>query len=1691
MEQQQQSSAAAAPPPVPEGLAAATAMAAPPDLSAPPSGAESPLLTPNGTGPRPAAHLTDDIVEDGFILMDREYNLDPDHTLGLPRSSVATHDPRLPDDSLSPGSGFDDEPEAPYSESMLSLHTSPRGWGLSPARSRSGSSALRSGSSRAPSGDSPALSEISSRLSSQLSLQSAGERAGSPGFLSISPSSDVLGSAGPPGGLSSSSFPSPPAEESFPRDLFRTNPEPNDMLSTSTVLGSSPPRPTNPFVTQTPGPGSSGASTSAGIGTGTGTGTGRLAEPDASTLHLTNAHPYAGQQHHAYHSHHQSPHHLLHDNHLPPAACSSTGGERPAAVGPQCRLPERKHQHTQLAEAIFYRHLMRSPTSFDGPYLLPGEYLIVQLHSVIFQNLNQQITQVGKLYVSSVHLFFADAESDTRQQLIHSALDPMHFPNRRTFEATRAILINRSMRRIPHALIRFVSDQGEIRLVDSRRFFIMSHGNDWILQYLRKMAFNQAGTRPALAQMPATGVGAAAGGSLGGGPGSSSSLGGGGGSGGSGTPAGTGPGGVWARGAGSPHMMADVPGSGPGAGAPLGGEGSGGCASGGMSLGSPQFAQDPAPGSEYCFVELPGALPALATGTLPGGRDVLAHRSSLHFEQDAFNFDLRFAYLYCRMGILRYWEQVASPGPFLGSGGIGGPGSGGPGAAAACSVPAPHPGQNNHLLGVDLAGPAGGSAATAAAPPGADPDRPGLVTYMSVTTTREALLVASFSSCWSPDVAEASDYRCTACMHRPCSGCMRDLLEEHPDLGDRHPAVLDQIYDFQDPPLELLESVDAPSSDPWRGAPGDYGWRLYNPQRELNRLLSRVPPHANNRFALHSIEYAALEPAAPTATEAGANGAPDTTTTTTPGMLAGPGGISASIGGSSSSGGASSSLSSPSFASSAGSSASSSSSAGGPIVLAAPGSAPADCLDPKVSASDSQLLAAAETSFQQPHSADCRVSLCDTYPPRVVLPSFVPTGPHFTPTAAAGRGSRLTGDQAVTFGGFVFSPAALAAGASTAAGSGAGSAASGSSAPGTPGGPPSNAPSPAFHSPGNPSGLPELASVATMARSAAQFRSRGRLPVVTWVSPAGVALARASQPMSGMFASRSVGDEALCSALVDAAAVAQADRRAAWPQEFGPVRLVVGPAPGRVLDFDNSDFAPSSHSSAANILRGALASLTSSAGSATGAGSAAGRGSASTQAAKRVVYSPHGRLPQASVEPPFGEAGVRAIPGDSTAAAAATAATAMAAATVAETAVVPATPIPGLFILDARPMLTMYFHRAKGFGAESPQYYGADVVFGGIGNVQVVAGAYRQMRLAALQKAPTFEQVLSAAEPWLALMARILASAHQVQRRILRGRSTLVHCSDGWDRTPQVSSLATLSMDGFHRTLEGFAVLVEREWAWHGHQFELRNGHANEGAYTDAECAPIFLQWLDAVFQLVRCYPDRFEFTERALLAIEREIYACRTGTFRQDNLRQRFCLSPFSASVSGSEADGKSNADQAAGGCGVGGFAAGSGGSGAGDSTAHSQKADPMARLDPAHGACCSRARELSRQSSQLMADSETGMPGRSLSVWTLLVDAVRAGYGGPHAFLNPRFRSDRELVPEAEPLDLGVLAHPRALGIWQAVHLRHSPLRKEPSTGELDGMLKRARNVPRLLMDSMHLDERDDLYEYLVSQFFLPPPS
>uniref|UniRef100_A0A286XM75 phosphatidylinositol-3,5-bisphosphate 3-phosphatase n=1 Tax=Cavia porcellus TaxID=10141 RepID=A0A286XM75_CAVPO len=191
-----------------------------------------------------------------------------------------------------------------------------------------------------------------------------------------------------------------------------------------------------------------------------------------------------------------------------------------------------------------------------------------------------------------------------------------------------------------------------------------------------------------------------------------------------------------------------------------------------------------------------------------------------------------------------------------------------------------------------------------------------------------------------------------------------------------------------------------------------------------------------------------------------------------------------------------------------------------------------------------------------------------------------------------------------------------------------------------------------------------------------------------------------------------------------------------------------------------------------------------------------------------------------------------------------------------------------LLILDARSYTAAVANRAKGGGCECEEYYpNCEVVFMGMANIHAIRNSFQYLR-AVCSQMPDPSNWLSALEStkWLQHLSVMLKAAVLVANTVDReGRPVLVHCSDGWDRTPQIVALAKILLDPYYRTLEGFQVLVESDWLDFGHKFGDRCGH-QENAEDQNEQCPVFLQWLDSVHQLLKQFPCLFEFNEAFLV---------------------------------------------------------------------------------------------------------------------------------------------------------------------------------------------------------------------------------
>ncbi|GFY37468.1 myotubularin-related protein 3 [Trichonephila inaurata madagascariensis] len=217
-----------------------------------------------------------------------------------------------------------------------------------------------------------------------------------------------------------------------------------------------------------------------------------------------------------------------------------------------------------------------------------------------------------------------------------------------------------------------------------------------------------------------------------------------------------------------------------------------------------------------------------------------------------------------------------------------------------------------------------------------------------------------------------------------------------------------------------------------------------------------------------------------------------------------------------------------------------------------------------------------------------------------------------------------------------------------------------------------------------------------------------------------------------------------------------------------------------------------------------------------------------------------------------------------------------------------------LLIIDARSYTAAVTNRAKGGGYECNEYYpDCEIHFMGLANIHTIRNSFNSLRtLCSLSDDQNWLSTLENTR-WLHHISGLLRSALVVVDAIdVDERPVLVHCSDGWDRTPQIVALAEIMLDPYYRTKKGFQVLVEREWLEYGHKFADRCGNP-DGTDDRNERSPVFLQWLDCIYQLLKQFPCHFEFNEQYLARLVLHTYSCLFGTFlcNTDEKRNTFSV--------------------------------------------------------------------------------------------------------------------------------------------------------------------------------------------------------
>ena len=218
-----------------------------------------------------------------------------------------------------------------------------------------------------------------------------------------------------------------------------------------------------------------------------------------------------------------------------------------------------------------------------------------------------------------------------------------------------------------------------------------------------------------------------------------------------------------------------------------------------------------------------------------------------------------------------------------------------------------------------------------------------------------------------------------------------------------------------------------------------------------------------------------------------------------------------------------------------------------------------------------------------------------------------------------------------------------------------------------------------------------------------------------------------------------------------------------------------------------------------------------------------------------------------------------------------------------------------LFIYDARPYLAAYANKLKGAGFENINNYpkiDLELIFCGMSNIHAVRSSFQKItnNVSYLTNCESTNFINITNSGWYEAIIILLKSSFQIYNSIREGNNVLIHCSDGWDRTSQLCSTSQLLLDKYYRTLDGFICLIEKDWISFGHQFRYRSGFYSpvDSNVGENQFSPIFLQWLDAVYQLMCQNYTKFQFNFNLILFLAEEVFTGRYGTFLFNNDKER-----------------------------------------------------------------------------------------------------------------------------------------------------------------------------------------------------------
>lgn len=132
---------------------------------------------------------------------------------------------------------------------------------------------------------------------------------------------------------------------------------------------------------------------------------------------------------------------------------------------------------------------------------------------------------------------------------------------------------------------------------------------------------------------------------------------------------------------------------------------------------------------------------------------------------------------------------------------------------------------------------------------------------------------------------------------------------------------------------------------------------------------------------------------------------------------------------------------------------------------------------------------------------------------------------------------------------------------------------------------------------------------------------------------------------------------------------------------------------------------------------------------------------------------------------------------------------------------------------------------------------------------------------------------------WLLYVSLCIKTANECCAYLQKGECVVLQENEGRDMSCVISSIIQVLLDPFYRTINGFQVLIQKEWIALGHPFCDRIGHIYNKQ--QSERSPLFLLFLDCVWQVLQQFPGSFEFSETFLTTIWDSVFLPIFDTFQ------------------------------------------------------------------------------------------------------------------------------------------------------------------------------------------------------------------